>query len=449
MRKSLLRLSRLAAIALLLGACTGESSLPTANGTATFRLVNAIPTSPSIALLIEERAIASAEYKGTTAPSEYDNLMYTFNFEAFLAGETTRSRLASMDIDTQRDMEYTFLVSGLLATPTVTLWETERREWAGTETVFEARFAHTAESRGALDVYWQMPGIPPAAGQEAGTVSFGEILPALDYPAGDYVLILTTAGNPGDIVFTSGTITPTARSSLVYSVFDGDANDLGPIAVRQFSDVGTNTAVVDAGLSPVIRFIHATPNLATADIYTDEAVTEQILANHAYRDVSAELPLAAGATTLTYTAAGDVGSILLESDITIQAGNRYNFFVVGLAGALRGVPQVPDRRSVETLAKFNFIHTDTNHAAVDLYIVTAGTDIATVAPRFFNVTVGALTANVGLQAGDFELYLTPNAAKTVLAGPVAFSPALGDIVYYISYNNVDPAIADLVPLPLP
>lgn len=449
MRKRLLRLGRLAAIALLLGACTGKSGLPTANGTATFRLVNAIPTSPSIALLIEERAIASAEYQGTTAPSEYDNLKYTFNFEAFLAGDTVRTRLASMDVDTQRDMEYTFLVSGPLATPTVTLWETERREWAGTETVFEARFAHTAASRGALDVYWQMPGIAPAAGQEAGTVSFGEILPALDYAAGDYVLILTTAGNPGDIVFTSGTITPTERSSLLFSVFDGDANDLGPIAVRQFTDVGANTKVADANLSPLIRFIHATPHLETADIYTDEAVSEQILAGHAYRDVSAELPLAAGAATLTYTAAGNVGSILHESALTIQPGSRYNFFVVGLAGALRSVPQVPDRRPVETLVKFNFMHTDTNHATVDMYIVTAGTDIADVAPRFANVSIGALTANASLQAGDFELYLTPNGAKTVLAGPVAFSPALGDVIYYMSYDNVDPAIADLVPLPPP
>jgi hypothetical protein len=47
------------------------------------------------------------------------------------------------------------------------------------------------------------------------------------------------------------------------------------------------------------------------------------------------------------------------------------------------------------------------------------------------------------------LYLTPNGEKTVLAGPVAFSPVLGDIVYYIDYDNVDPAIADIVEIPLP
>lgn len=449
MGKSCLRLCRLAVLAVLLGACTGKSSLPTANGTASFRLINAIPTSPSIALLIEERAIASAEYQGTSAPSEYDNLKYTFNFEAFLVGDTARSRLASMPVDTQRDMEYTFLVSGPLATPSIALWETARREWGGTETVFAARFAHTAESLGALDVYWQMPGVAPALGQEEGTLSFGEILPVLDYPQGDYVLILTTAGDPNDILFTSSTLTPTVRTGLLYSVFDGDANDLGPIAVRQISDSGTNVSVVDENSMPVMRFIHATPNLATADVYKDELLTEQILANHAYRDVSAELPLAAGATTLTYTMAGNVGSILHENDITIQPGNRYNFFVVGAAGALRGVPQLPDRRPVETLAKFNFMHTDTNHTNVDLYIVTAGTDIDGVAPRFFNVSIGALTTNASLQAGDFELYLTPNAAKTVLAGPIAFNAALGDILYFISYNNVDPAISDLVPLPLP
>ena len=39
--------------------------------------------------------------------------------------------------------------------------------------------------------------------------------------------------------------------------------------------------------------------------------------------------------------------------------------------------------------------------------------------------------------------------KTVLAGPIAFTAALGDIIDYISYDNVDPAIADLVAIPLP
>lgn len=443
------RLGQLAAIVLFITACTGESNLPTASGDAAFRMINAIPTSPSLAFLIEERAIGSAEYKAASAPATYDNLKYTFNFEAFLAGEITRSRLASMDIDVERDLEYTFLVSGPLATPTITLWESARREWAGTETDFQARFAHTAESLGPVDVYFLAPGVAPAPGLEAGTLSFTQVLPPLDYAAGDYAVIFTTAGDANDILFTSNTLTPAAQSGFVISLFDADANDVGPFAVRQFGDVGGSANLVDAGSSPTIRLFHATPNLETADVYTDELLAEQLSSGHAFRDVTGDLPLAAGAYTLTYTAAGNVGSILLEDDVSILQGNHYDFYVVGEIGALNGIQQIPDRRSVETLVKFSFLHTATNHDSVDLYIVTAGSDIAESQPRIANLTIGSSPANLSLQAGDFELYLTTNQEKTVLAGPIAFSPQLGDVANFISYDNVDPAIADIVLIPQP
>jgi hypothetical protein len=207
--------------------------------------------------------------------------------------------------------------------------------------------------------------------------------------------------------------------------------------------------IVDENSTPTVRFFHATPTLDTSDVYTDERLMDQILADHMYRDVTPDLPLAAGAYTFTYTTAGNVGSILLEDDVTIIDGLRYEYFAVGEAGTVGGFLFQPDRRSVETLVKFSFLHTATNHDSVDLYIVPAGDDIATAIPRSVNLTIGSPPADLSLQAGDFEIYLTTNGEKTVLAGPIAFSPALGDIVKYLSYDNVDPAIADVVAIPLP
>jgi len=66
--------------AVILGACAKESSLPKATGEAAIRALNAIPASPEIAFLIEERAIGSATTKSVTATAVYDDLAYTFNF---------------------------------------------------------------------------------------------------------------------------------------------------------------------------------------------------------------------------------------------------------------------------------------------------------------------------------------------------------------------------------
>lgn len=434
---------------MLLAACAGESNFPIATGSSTFRIINAIPASPSVALLIEERAIASAEYKSVSASSEFDDLEYTFNFETFLAGSVTRKRVASMFVDTQTDLAYTFLVTGDLATPTITLWEQPRREWADTDTVFEIRFAHAAESLGSVDAYFQAPGVAPVLGNQIATVQFGSESQTTELPAGDYVLILTAPNDPNNVLFKSTTIKPTIGTGYAVNLFDSDANDIGPIAVNMFTDTGGELRVADENSRPVIRFFHATQFLATSDIYTDDLLMDQILADHMNRDVSAELPLAAKSYTLTYTAAGNKGSILMEGDIVVQQGVRYEYYALGKTAALKGLLVLPDRRSVETLVKFSFMHTATNHASVDLYIVKAGDSIATSFPLAQDVTVGVPPVNLSLQADDFELYLTPKDQKTVLAGPIAFSPMLGDVVKYLSYDNVDPAIADVIAIPAP
>ena len=67
--------------AVILGACAKESKLPNATGEGAVRALNAIPASPEVAFLIEERAIGSATSKSVTATSIYDDLEYTFNFQ--------------------------------------------------------------------------------------------------------------------------------------------------------------------------------------------------------------------------------------------------------------------------------------------------------------------------------------------------------------------------------
>jgi hypothetical protein len=446
MRKTLLILGFAAVVAI--SGCGSGSSRETASGTATFRALNAIPTSPTFSFLIEERALATVSYKGNAAPSDFDDLDYIFNFEVILAGDLTRTRVASIPIKTVRDNVYTFLLTGTIDAPTITVWQEESRIWEGTETVFRTSFAHTSTTLGPVDIYFQDPGVPPALGQASGTISFTETLPSVDYPQGEYVVNVTTAGDPSDILFTSGTLTPTVQTSFLVSLFDPDANDVGPYSVMVIADSGIASSLIDENSSPTVRFFHATPNLATSDIYIDDMLTDQIVANHAFRDVTGDIPIAAGTYPFTYTAAGNAGSILHENTSTIFGGTHNEFYMVGEVDNLISVLRVYDRRSIETLVKLSFMHAATNHDLVDFYIVPSGESIDEVFPTFFNLTVGSVPATE-LQAGDFDLYMTTATEKTIIAGPVPFSPALGDVVDYISYDNVDPAIADIVAIPLP
>ena len=447
MQKMLLVMGGIAVLAVT--GCTGESSREQATGSASFRALNAIPTSPTFAFLIEEQTAGTADYKNTSTRLVFDDLDYTFNFQVALAGNFGTTRVASQLIETVRDKDYILLISGAIDTPTITVWENDWREWQTTDTVFRASFAHTAESLGPVDVYFLAPGVPPSAGQQVGTLDFAEILPYADYPQGDYVIYFTTANDPGDILYTSNTLTPTVQTGFIASIFDGDANDVTPYPVKAIRDDGAVSNLVDANSSSTVRFLHASSDLATSDIYIDEMLTAPFVTDLAFQDVTGDLPIDVGIYPVTFTAAGQVGSILFENSLGVVGGARYQFYAIGETDAFSAVIIVPDRRSIETVARLSFIHTATNHDAVDLYIVDTGTDITTALPRLFNVPIGTQPIALNLDAGDFEIYVTPFNEKTVLAGPIALTTDYGDVYETITYNNVDPAIADFVFIPLP
>ncbi len=176
---------------------------------------------------------------------------------------------------------------------------------------------------------------------------------------------------------------------------------------------------------------------------------DQIVSNHAFRDVTGDIDLASDTYILTYTPAGNAGSILVEDAIVVFSSAHHQVYVIDGALEPRAFIRVPDRRSVETLVKFTVQHTATNHPVIDFYIVEAGTDIADVLPTFFLLpsTGGAVSANIDV--GDLEMYVTEAAEKTIITGPVALTTALGDVLEYIIYDNVDPATADLVVIPAP
>lgn len=58
---------------LLGGGCT-ESQRPTATGKGSIRGVHAIASAPDVSFLIEERALGSLAYRGTTGAQPFDDL---------------------------------------------------------------------------------------------------------------------------------------------------------------------------------------------------------------------------------------------------------------------------------------------------------------------------------------------------------------------------------------
>ena len=433
--------------AFAIGACGTESSRPVATGKGSIRMINAIPTSPEIGFLIEERTLDGVAYKSNSSPGRWDDLEYTFNFEISPPFDAERTRIASRFLDVTRDIEYTFLVRGSLDAATVDVWQIPERSFDGTETIFEMRIGHASDALGSVDVYLGPEGVDPVLGEQVATLAPGEISAPSDVEEDVYVLTITSAGNPADIVYQSVPTRIVASQSVIVTVFEGDANDTAPVVVRLFNQLGSSSTVTDARFPPTTRFVHATMDLGTSDIYDDTGLQNRIVADLAFGDVTGDIELAVGDVPITATAPGNVGAILLEDTLTTFAGSRFNYYFTVLSDEIVGTEVPVDRRSVETSARLTFFHSAINHEFVDLYVVDAGTTIDESFPRQVALNYGAQTAPVALNTGSYDVYITTIAEKTILAGPVSLEVALGEVFEAVLLDRVDPSLAEFRFLP--
>jgi hypothetical protein len=250
--------------------------------------------------------------------------------------------------------------------------------------------------------------------------------------------------------FESNTLSLFAQTSTLFSIFDTDANDTGLWSVRAYLAGGGAGVITAVDATATARFYHASTKLATADIYNDETLMAPIVIDHDFRDFTPDIDMPFGVNPLFYTAAGNSGAPLFDDEIVILATSHRNVYAVGDVDELRTVAYIPDRRPVETVAKFSFLNSALIHPLVDLYIVRSGVDFADAIPRFILVSVGDAPRSTTLDADSFEIYITPAGDKTIITGPIALDTMLGDVFEYIAYDNVtDPMTADLVSIPLP
>lgn len=433
----------LAAVAvLMLAACDTGSTLPEASGKATVRAINAMSASPEFRFLIEERTLDTVAYKFSTSPERYDDLDYTFNIELFFTGESSVRRVASQFIDVQADRDYTLLVSGAAANPTITVWEGDERIFDEGGTAFAARFTHAAASLGRVDYYFSAPGVAPVLGEQVATLSFGEIAAPVDYSAGDYVLTITSAGDPESVLYVSDSTSLGAGNTLFITPFDGIATDTAPVVVRAIAAAGGGLTIPDPRFPSTVEFVNASIDLGTSDIYDDESLASPIVTAHAYRDVTEEIEIVAGSNLFFYTPAGGTGAVTLESTLPASGGVRYRVVAAGLAGALQTLGVIPDRAGVETHAKLSSLHAANNFEFLDVYAVAPGESIDDADVELSLVQLGPATAS--LTAGSYDLYVTEFQEKIVLAGPYRVDVSLGDVIDLIIIDTEDPAVLDVL-----
>lgn len=439
----LLRFVALLAMAGMAFGCT-ESQRPEASGKGTIRAIHAAPAVADVTFLIEERSLGTLSYKSSTSTQEFDDLTYSFNFDARRPGQTALSRIATESVDVEPDMDYVFVLTGSLASPSVLVWESEERQWEGTETTAAVSAGHLSPGLGAIDVYFAEPGTAPAAGSARGTLSFGERLPAFEVESGGYRLTVTEAGNPAAVLFRSTPRDYNERTSTLFTVQDADPSITSNLSVRRIDQAGNTAELGDTSFPPTRRFFNSALGSGSMDVYVGDDFVTPLVSNLAYGTVSADVPVPAGESEYTYTAAGNPGAILVEHEATVAANTRGTNFVTGEPGDLDIIPFIDDRRPITSFSKIRINQVSAEFSLVDVYLLPPGADIADRAPNLARLASTTSSGYVHLEPGSYEITVTESGEKTVLAGPLALTLASGDIVETAILDTADPNVLSIV-----
>lgn len=431
----------LATFSLLAVGCA-ESQRPEATGKANIRGLHAIVDAPEVVFRIEERSLGSINYKGATSVAPFDDLSYQFNFDAALPGDTEQTRIASRSLTVVPDMDYLFVLTGTFTDAEALLWESEARQWEGSEEVTEVAAGHLSTVLGGIDFYLVTPGAAPVSGTARGTLMFGERLDDFDVDAGEYQVVLTAAGDPSTVLFRSTRQTLDERVSTLFTIHDADPSITSGVSVRRIS--GGSTELGEANTPPTQRFLNAASGTGSFDVYIDEDFTAAIAGNVGYGQVTGDIPVPSGASDYTFTAAGNVGAVLFEEESTIVSNTRTTSFLVGPPDDLDVLSLVDDRRPVVGTSKVRMVQLADNFDNVDIYLRAAGTDIDEVNPTFPNVGSPLSSGYSRLEPGDYEITVTETGEKTAVAPVLTLDLAVGDIAEVAIIDDVDPNLLDII-----
>ena len=436
--------------ALILTACTSESGLPTPSGKGSIRALNAIPASPDIRFLIEERLVGSLGYNQSTSQNSFDDFQYNFNFELFLPGFLQAQRVLTFPHKLEAGRNDIFVLTGDPENPTVNVWSTPDREWAEGDTVLELRFAHLilTQAGNDIDIYLDEAVTPAVAANKVATLSYGQISDVSDFAEGTYTVTITSAGNIDDILYQSNGIGFPSRTTQIVTAMAGDENDGSPVVANIMNNFGGDRIFPDADAQQTVRFFHAARAMQAADIYDDDLLTSLKFSNLEYGNASDDIPMSTEAQTFYYTPTGSIATILHEATHQVPVGRHSNLYVIGPADEYLSYAFLPDRASVSLYAKVQLFNAALDSGTVNVYIKDADDPLVEEdRPTIFALIYPAPSSIQTLNTGSYDIYVTLTSDQVPLADPLRLDIVDGDVVDLILLDTDTPGVIEVKVVP--
>lgn len=328
-----------------------------------------------------------------------------------------------------------------------------------TQGYFRAQVVHAAPSAPPVDVYVttldaDLSASSPVNGA-TDPLAFEEFTGQLEVPAGDYQVRITLAGDPNTVVFDSGEVPFADGADLMVVAVDNTGPGSTPVQLVVLDGTAAAT-LYDVNTPASAVAVHLSPDAPAVDILADVNATGDNEALPLVRNVSYNafcdlnsVP-APGDYTISVVANADNSVVATTFPLNVMQGDEVTAVVSGFLTS--GDPAITtlalpgNTRSVATETKLRITHASPSTPAVDLYLVAAGTDIATVDATFEDVTFGQDTMQLSIAPDMYDAYVTLADSKTPAISLTGLDFQGGEVLDVLAR---DPIAADGETLPQP
>lgn len=415
------------AAALLLAGCDNDDDVtqpPLSTTPAKLRVVHAAADAPNVNVLAGTTALVSnLEFNSVTPFQDVPPGVATVRVNGILPTGTA-TVIGPVNLSFESNIRYNVIALGNVANiEPLIIPEQNTPVPAGS---VRARVVHAAAAAPQVDVYVTEPTALLAQSVALGRLAFGEQSGQATVPAGDYRIRVTAANDVNAVVFDSGTVALPAGGDLLVTAVENKGAGTAPISL--LVSTGTSSfSILDAATPAQLRVIHASPDAPAVDVIVNDNFGAPVLEDVPFPVFSDYLTVPPGAYNVKVTAANNPGAIVIDADVTLEAGKRYSVYATGLLASIAPYVLVDDDRPVATAAKVRIVHAAPSAPAVDVYVTAPGASIATATPALTNVPFRAESGYLGLAAGSYDVTVTPTGTKTAAIGPATITIANGGV----------------------
>lgn len=423
-----LQMALIASLALAASACDSDNDDDVMNpeplATADLQVLHASADAPAVNVLLDgDEVLSGLNYQDGSERLSIDEGIHSVQVDALLP-DGPATVIGPLDLEFAADTIYSIVAVGKAGDGTLEPLVVEQPRVDVSPGSARALVLHAAPDAPAVDVYVTTPGANLSASAPVGSFAYTETLGPTELAAGDYQVRVTPAGEPSNVIYDSGTISFGDGDDLLLAAAPNTATGESPVSIIALNG-SDSFRLLDASAPARLRVVHASADAPPVDVIANDSVT--LVSALSFPLATGFLDVEPAAYNVKVTASGNPGAIVIDEDLSLEAGVTYDVLAIGPLAAIEPLVATDDFRRVATEAKVRVMHASPTAQDVDVYITAPGEAIDDATPVLPGLAFGDNTGFLSLDAGDYDVTITPAGSKAPALGPLTISVAPGGL----------------------